>query len=462
MNPSSPPSQAHAPWPSAAVGWSATLLLALASIMSQFDRTVINLMVDPLKEAFTLSDTQFGMLQGVAFGIFYTLAAFPIGRLADRYQRRMVIAGGLTLFTLFAMGSGLARSYAQLFIARVGVGVGEASVTPASLSMLSDYFPPERLGRPVAVFLMSAPVGMGLAFIGGGALLHWLSTSPVLSTGPLSGLEPWQAAFIIVGFPGLLLVPFFFLLREPARRGPGGNNPLKLSQVADVLRKRRRALVPMFAGFCMVTLVSYSFFIWTPALFVRTYGFNPAQVGLWFGLIVMIFGTAGAFFGGWMSDYLARRGHTDAHLKVAAYGFIGCGVFGALAPLMPHPALALVLLIPAMFLSNTPYACAGTAIQLITPNRARAQVTAIYITLISLVGLGVGPVVVGMMTDLVFSDDPAGVRFSMAVVVGLSAPIMFTLIQIARRPYRELRESQQPVDDVIEAPPATVQEAPAK
>lgn len=435
-----PPSDASA-WPSAARGWLAAGLLALASIVSQFDRTVINLMIEPIKAAFRLDDTGFGMLQGIAFGIFYVVACIPIGRLADHYQRRVIIAAGLGLFSAFAMASGVARSYAQLFLTRMGVAVGEASLSPAGFSLLSDQFAPERLGRPMSAFLMSAPVGQGLAFIGGGGLLQWLTTSSVLTAAPLSAYAPWQAAFIIVGAPGLLLVPLFLLLREPARRGPGGAAPLTSREVIAIVRTRAAALVPMFASFAMVSLVSYAFFIWTPALFQRTYGWNPAQVGLAFGLILLIFGTSGVYFAGWMSDRIARRGHLDAPLKVAAYGFVGCGLFGALAPLMPNATAALALLAPAIFLSMMPYPCAGTAIQLIVPNRARAQVSALYITLTTLVGLGVGPLVVGLMTDHLFRN-PADIRYSMATVVGLAAPAMFALLLVARRPYRALRAAQ--------------------
>lgn len=427
-------------WPRAARGWVVVVLLMLASMVSQFDRTVVNLMVEPLKQEFQLDDTRFSMLQGVAFGIFYTLACFPLGRLADRYQRRIVIGICLGFFSLFAIGSGLARNYAQLFLTRIGVGIGEASVTPAGLSLLSDLFPPERLGRPVGAFLMSAPIGMGLAFIGGGTLLQWLMTSSFLASGPFAGLEPWQAAFIIIALPGLLLVPLFFLMREPERRGPGGAKPLPLREVRAVIRARRHALVPMLAGFCMVTLVSYAYFVWTPALFQRSYGWNPAEVGLGFGLILLVFGTGGAYFGGWMSDLLTQRGWLDAPLKVAAFGFVGCGVFGALAPLMPTATAALILLAPAIFLSNTPYACAGSALQMIVPNRARAQVSAIYITLITLVGLGVGPLVVGLMTDYLFRN-PADIRYSLAIVVAAPAPIMFVLLMRAWAPFRALRES---------------------
>jgi MFS family permease len=426
------------PWPDASRGWLVAGLLALASIVSQFDRTVVNLTVEPIKRAFSLDDTHFGLLQGVAFGIFYVLACVPIGRLADRYSRRLIIGWGLGLFSLFAMGSGLARSYLQLFLTRVGVGVGEASLTPAGLSLLSDLFPPERLGRPIGAFLMSAPVGQGLAFILGGSLLQWLTTSDALAAGPLANVAPWQGAFIIVGFPGLLLAPLFLFMREPARRGTGGAVALPVSEVVGIVRARSAALVPMFAGFSLVTLVSYALFIWTPALFQRSYHWNPAQVGLAFGLIVLTFGTAGAYFGGWMSDRLGRRGHLDAPLKVAACGFVGCGLFGALAPLMPNAPACLTLLAPAVFLSNTPYACAGSSIQLIVPNRARAQVTALYITLTTLVGLGVGPLVVGLMTDQVFRN-PADIRYSLSVIVGVAAPAMFVLMLAAWRPYRELR-----------------------
>ncbi len=428
-------------WPSAGRGWAVAGLLALASIGSQFDRTVINLMVEPLKAAFTLDDTHFGILQGVAFGIFYVVACVPIGRLADRYQRRLILAAGIGLFSVLACASGLARSYLQLFMTRIGVAVGEASLTPAGLSMLSDLFPPERLGRPVSAFFMSAPVGQGLAFIIGGGLLQWLSTPGARNTLGLGTLAPWQGAFIIVGLPVVLLVPFFLLQREPARLGPGGASPLPVREVLAVLTSRSAALVPMFAGFAMVNLVSYTFFIWTPAFLQRTYHWNPAQIGLTFGLILIVFGTSGVYFSGALSDRMAARGHLDAHLKVAAFGFVGCGLFGALAPLMPNAPVALLLLAPAIFLSMMPYSCAGTAIQLIVPNRARAQVTAVYITFTTLVGLFFSSVVVGLITDRLFRN-PGDIRYSLAITVGVAAPVMLLLLLAACRPYRQLRESE--------------------
>jgi MFS family permease len=432
------PHDAAPPWPPSRSGWIVAALLAFASVVSQFDRTVLNLMVAPIKAAFDLDDTHFGMLQGTAFGIFYVLASVPIGRLADLRQRRAIIAIGLGFFSLLSMASGLARSYLQLFLTRVGVGVGEASLTPAGLSMLSDLFPPQRLGRAVSVFLMSAPFGQGLAFIVGGRVLQWLTTSTVLADSPVANLAPWQLAFIIVGFPGLLLVPLFLMLKEPLRRGTGSTRGLTVREVMTVIVARRKALVPMFASFSMVTLVSYAYFIWIPATFQRTFGWNAADIGLAFGLILIVFGTSGVYAAGWMSDWLTRRGHLDAPLKVAAWGFTGCGLFGGLAPLMPNASAALLLLAPAILLSNTPYPCASTAIQLVVPNRARGQVTAVYIMLTTLVGLGIGPLVVGLLTDHLFKD-PHAIRYSLALAVSVPAPIMLTLLLIACRPYRALR-----------------------
>jgi MFS family permease len=308
--------------------------------------------------------------------------------------------------------------------------------------MLSDLFPPDRLGRPVSVFLMSAPVGMGLAYIFGGELLRVLEASAGASGTVLGGLEPWQAAFVIVGAPGLLLVPLFLMMREPERRGHGARTPLSVREVIAVVAERRAALAPMLVGFSMVQLVGFAYNIWTPALFIRTHGYSAAEIGVAFGLVLLICGTSGVYAGGWLSDRLARKGALDAQLKVAAFGFVGCGVLGTCAALAPDARIALALLCPAIFLSNMPYACAGTALQLIVPNRARGQVTALYIMLTTLVGLVVGPLVVGLMTDHLF-QDPGDIKYSLAIVVGVPAPIMFTLLMIARRPYRALREAMR-------------------
>jgi len=429
-----------AAWPPRSRGWLLVALLALASVVSQFDRTVINLMVDPIKAEFGLNDTAFGALQSIAFGIFYVLACIPLGRLADNGNRKMLLAVCLTLWSVFAMASGLARSYWTLFLTRIGVAVGEASLTPAGLSMLSDHFPPERLGRPVAGYLMSAPVGQGLAFIGGGSLLAALAGSDLITTGWLAGFEPWQAAFIIVGAPGLLLVPLFLLIPEPKRRG-ARTEGLTAGETARLIGAMWRALVPMFIGFAMVLLFSYSIAIWTPALLERVHGWDAERIGWGFGSVLIIFGMTGVLVGGWANDWLAAKGHRDAPLKVAAAGFAIGGTAGVIAPLMPTAELTLAALAVALFFGQMPFPCAATSLQLIVPNRARAQISAVYVTFTTLVGLSVGPTVIGLMNDFVFG--PENIDQSMAVVIGCATPVMVVMMLMAMKPYRGFHEAAQ-------------------
>ena len=187
------PHDATDPWPAPSVAWYAVAMLSLAYVLSYLDRIVINLLVQPIQADLDLSDTQFGMLQSLAFGLFYTVMALPLGRLADRGSRRTIVGAGIALFSVFSMLSGLARSFPALFAARVGVGVGEASLTPAAYSMISDCFPPERLGRALGVFTMSAFVGSGLAYIGGGAVISALTSVGDITIPGLGEFRPWRS-----------------------------------------------------------------------------------------------------------------------------------------------------------------------------------------------------------------------------------------------------------------------------
>ncbi|MDY6949346.1 MAG: MFS transporter, partial [Pseudomonadota bacterium] len=233
----------------------------------------------------------------------------------------------------------------------------------------------------------------------------------------------------------------FLLIREPARRG-AQSVQLSAKDTALLIGRMWRALLPMFVGFAMVLLVAYSVAIWTPALLQRTYGWNAEQIGWGFGLVLIVFGMSGVMLAGIASDWLAERGHRDAPLKVAAASFVAAGIFGVLAPLMPNPYLALALLGLTLFFGNMPFPCAATSLQLIVPNRARAQISAVYVTFTTLVGLGIGPTVIGVMTDYVF-QDPAQIRYSMSVMIGCAAPIMVVMMLLAMKPYRAFHEETQ-------------------
>ncbi len=294
--------EAQAPWPSPRAAWFVVGVLCCAYVLSYVDRIIINLLVEPIKADLAISDTQFALLTGVAFGLFYTVMGLPLGRLADRRSRRGLVAAGVFLFSLATIASGLAKTYWQLFLARVGVGVGEAAITPAAYSLIADLFPPERLGRAMAVFTMSAFVGIGLAYIGGGAAIAWLTRLGEIELPVVGALEAWHLAFLIAGVPGLLVAPLAFAFAEPIRRGLKGAAELPLRDVAREVAARRDALIPLFAGYCMVTLAGYAGAVWTPAFFIRTYGWTAGETGLWWGLVSLIFGPLGAIAGGWICD----------------------------------------------------------------------------------------------------------------------------------------------------------------
>lgn len=432
-----PVALAAQPWPSPRLAWTAVAILAFANVLSYLDRIVINLLVEPIQQDLAISDTQFGLLQGVAFGLFYTAMALPIGRMVDSGPRKRIIATGVLVFSLFTLLSGFARSFAQLFIARVGVGAGEASVVPTAYSIISDMFPPEKLGRAMSVFTMTAFVGIGLAYIAGGAVIAAMALWD--APGFIAPLAPWRRTFLLVALPGLVIVPMLLiLLREPARRGTATGRKVPVREVAAHLFGQRRALAFLFAGFSMITLSGYASTVWTPALFIRTYGWSAAEIGMAYGLLYLVLGPAGALLAGALCDRMTARGVLDAPLRVAALGYIGTGLFGGIAPLMPSGELALAMFAPAMLMSTMPFPMAGTAIQLVTPNALRGQVSALYMLVINLVGLGLGPLIVGLFNDLVFTG-PSGVRYSLASVNAACAPLAFILLVAGFGPYRRLR-----------------------
>ncbi len=426
---------------SPAQAWWAVVVLGTAYLLSFVDRTIINLLVGPIEQDLQINDTQFGALQGLAFGLFYSLAALPLGRLADSHNRRAIISAGLAFFTLFSMLSGLARTYTALFLARMGVGVGEASLLPASYSLLSDYFRSDQLARAISVFTMGAFIGVGLSYIWGGKLIGMLGTVDSIVLPILGEMRTWQVALILVATPGLLVIPLMFTLREPVRRGGVGGSaqikpPLKLALQEAWLR--RKALGLLFGGFAIIALSGQASAVWTISVFIRAYSMPPQDIAPIYGLIFIAASIPGAFAGAWLCDRLTTRGMTDAPLKVAAWGFLGTGLFGSLAPLMPTSTQALFMFFPAIALQSTMYPLAGTALQLMLPNRLRGQVSALYLIVLNVVGLGLGPMLVGLMTDLVFTQ-PSDVRYALALVNGVCAPIAFVLLMRACKPYRNER-----------------------
>lgn len=439
------------PWPSPRVAAYTLLVLTFASMFSYVDRIILSLMVGPIRQTFGIGDTEIGLLQGAAFGIFYTLAALPLGRVVDYWDRRYVIAIGATIFSLFTVTSGLAREYWQLFLSRIGVGAGEASLNPAAYSILADTYPKERLSGALGLFTMGAFVGIGCAFIFGGAIVQWAMTTGPIALPVIGSIQPWQTAFLVVGLPGLLMALWVTTLKEPPRRGvvagaDGRLRPPPLSSVLSRIWASKGLYIPMFAGFCAITLNGYAGTSWTAEFFKRTFAWNSAEVGLWYGLFgVMIASVLGALAGGRMADWVGRK-HADAPLRVAALAMLFSWIPSATATLMPNAWLALGVLALAQFFTTFPFPLAAAAIQLATPNQYRGQTSALYLFTINLCGLGLGPLVVGVMNDHVFPTAD-GVRYSLATVNAITAPLAALLLWMALKPYRSARAQNDARDE---------------
>lgn len=429
-------------WPSPRRAWTALALLMAGLVVSILDRGAINLLVEPIKAQYQLSDTQFGALQSIAFATFYVLMAIPIGVLADRYQRRLIIGIGVSIFSIFSLLTGLARNFAQLFVARMGVGFGEASLSPAGFSMISDYFPPHKLGRAISLFSASNFIGASLAYVLGGVLLGTFETMHLQAPSRLLGLAPWQATIICIALPGLILAPALFLLREPPRRGLARRSTkLNWREVLEELGTRRRFLVLVIAGMSMASIMTQAVSVWTPALFIRVYHWNATQAGIWIGAVILAGSVLGSYLGGWIADWMTRRERLDAPILIATVSFVAGGAFAVAGPLMPSGELALLLLLPTLFLKPMAFACAPMALQMVMPNQLRAQVTAGYLTVLNLVGLGLGPIVVGIMSDQLFTGAD-GIRYAMSLVSLVTVPAMAVFMALAIKPFVGLRRQQ--------------------
>ena len=415
-------SSAETPYPNPKYAWYVVVVLFLAYTSSFIDRIIMSLLVEPIKRDLVLTDTQFSLLHGFAFAIFYTLMGLPLGRLADRANRRRIISIGIFLWSLLTAVCGLAKTFTHLFIARIGVGVGEATLSPAAYSMISDYFPKEKRSVPISMYSMGVFFGGGIAFILGGYVVHLASGAADFVLPVIGTIRPWQLTFFIVGLPGLLVVLLMTTIKEPVRRdvvslterSDDGTDDRSIRATLSFVRRNKRAYISVFVGFALLATASYGFFTWTPSFLIRTYGWEASSAGYAFGLMVLSLGTGGTLLGGILADKALAKGKLDAKLRVSIYAGAGTLIFGFMAPLMPTAPLALLFLAPTIVSIGIPVGLAPAACNFITPNQLRGQVIALYLFAVNLLGLGVGPTAVAVITDYGFGD-PAKVRYSLAI-----------------------------------------------
>lgn len=412
-------------WPRPAYSWYVVGVLLLAYTLSFIDRMILTLLVAPIRAALDISDTEVSLLIGLAFALFYTMLGLPIAWIADRWNRRNLILAGVGLWSVMTAGCGFAGSYATLFLARMGVGVGEAALSPAAYSMLSDTFPRDRLARAMAVYSIGVPLGSGVAMILGSFVVQAVLAAPMVDLPLVGPVEAWRTIFLWVAAPGLLVCLLLLTVREPLRRGvqraAARGDAVRAPGLVAHLVKQRIVLGALFAGMSLIGLVMYGVIAWVPTFFARTYGIDVSQAGLWFGLIMAIGGAAGLVLGGTLADRQFAKGVADAHLRVMRLSILLGGPPLLAAVLMPDATLAFVMLALA-FPMLTMHGVGTVALQFITPNEYRARVTALYFFVVNLTGLGFGPMLMALLTDHLFGDDGA-LRYSIALVTAIALPL---------------------------------------
>lgn len=415
--------------------WYGLGVLFVAYTFSFIDRSILSLLVEPMKAALDLSDTQVSLLHGFAFAIFYTLLGVPIARMADYRSRKHIIAGGIVIWSFMTAACGAAGRFSTLFLARVGVGVGEAALSPAAFSMLNDMFPKRQLGMAMGLYSMGVYVGAGIAFILGG-----LAVQKALEIGnvtlPIIGLvQPWQLIFFIVGLPGIIVALLMLTVKEPQRKAMASSHmDESLFAVFKFIGKEPRTFLLHFLGFSALGLLFNGFMAWLPSFFIRTYGMSAGQVGPLLGTLVMIFGSAGIVLGGIYSDRLLKGGTLAAPLISARFAGIMLIPIAIAAPLVSSYWISLGLFAGFFFFAAFPYGSAAAAIQMAAPPRLRAQMSAIYLFVLNLAGIGLGPTAIALITDYGVADT-SKVGVSMAIVGAVSAPIGALALHIGARPF---------------------------
>lgn len=421
--------------------WYIVGVLMLAYLLSYVDRSILSLLVSPIRADLNLSDTQLSLLHGFAFALFYAALGFPIGRMADSKNRVKIIIAGIGLWSLFTVVCGLARNFGQLFAARVGVGIGEAALNPCAYSIITDRFPPHLLSRALSSYVMGTYMGFGTAFIIGGYVVQAVTASPTMTVPVLGEIYTWQAAFFYVGLPGILLMLLVgFTVKEPIRTGlqTHAEEPktVPLSEVVDFVRLNKKTLASHLIGFSFIGILVNGLVLWTPTFFNRTYGIEVASAGVQYGIILLLCGPAGIFLGGWIADRV-DQGQARGGSFVAAAGCVTLGIVPAiLGPLMPTSALAFIMIAWLVLATSAPWGVAVSAIQKISPNEMRGQISALYLFVVNLIGIGFGPTSVALITDLYFKNDLA-LKYSMSIVGGGAAVLGALALWIGLEAFKE-------------------------
>lgn len=423
-----PPEQA---WPSRGAAYFALTAIILATFLNFLDATVFSLMVERIKVDFGLNDEQLGWLIGPANVIFYLFVGIPLARMADIYPRKWVLSFGLTFISVLTAAGGLAQSFKQLFASRMLIGAGGSAHAPGSYSMLADFFPPAQLPRAIAWLQLGFIGGTTLGSFLGGQMLGWVSSWHMSELGGLT-IRGWQWILLLLAIPGLLVAVMLALVQEPPRRGKAvAGKAMPLSQVFNEILQRKAIYFPLFFGLALSSIQTFGLQAWQTPFMIRTYGWTEQQIGNFIAPVLLVGSIAGLFLGTALTERLTKR-HKDANVRATTILFtlaIPCAVA---APLMPRGEFALGLFAMSFMFGIASAIPQNAAIQRITPNEMRGQVTAVYLFMFTFFG-AMGALVIGSLNQHVFG----ALWKTIAVTAAVLLPLAAFIISRGLKPYAE-------------------------
>ena len=423
-------------WPKPIYAWFFTSILLVAYIISFIDRQMINYLVVPIKEDMGLTDFEISFIQGWGFVLAYIIFSIPFGRIVDKVNRVRVLIGGIIIWSVATAACGFSKNSWQLVLSRSGVGAGEAALTPASWSIISDLFPVEKRSFPMSIYLMGPYIGQGLSLLFGAQILRIYNEPVTLFESII--VQPWQIIFLIIAVPGVILGLLMFALKDPVRKEvlvsekEEGKDSIK--EVFAYVIKNIGAYMPLLIGSAFIVVLLYGVQSWVPTFLHRIHGWEHTRIGDQYGLVALFAGSLGVISGPMVEKYLTKLNFNAATIIVCIITAVALTIIGPITFLSLSSDIVLIGIFITSFFITLPLALFATSLQNITPNQYRGVVTGLYVFTVNITGYGLGPMVVAFFTDKVFKSEMA-IDLSMAAMFLICGPISFFIFYLGRKPF---------------------------
>lgn len=411
-----------APRTSSARAWWGVGVLTLVYVIALADRQILSLLVAPVKQDLGIDDREIALLHGLAFAIFYTSLGIPLGVLADRTSRRGLIATGLGAWSLMTFFCGRTTTFAQLFLARMGVGVGEATLSPAAYSWMAASFPRERLATALGVYTTGLYLGSGLSLVLGGSVIAFVDRGGADALPFLADARPWQVPFLLLGLLGVACVPLLWTLREPARTRTTASSRATWRDYFALVRANPRAFAGHHLGLACLSFSAYAVNFLTPTVLGTQLGWTSAQAGIRYGIVLGIAGTLGALAGGAWADRARVRGRLDANVTAVTFAALGTIPFAFLFPHATSVATSITWLALLSFFTGAGFGAGPAAVQELVPAELRGRASAVYLFAVNLIG-ALGPYAVALVARAWFGEVSAPALALVASGAGVAAAL---------------------------------------